>query len=151
MSGATARLTERQRGCQNLVGEGYTPKEIGRRLGIHHTTVDNHVRAALEILQVDNRAEAARLIRSGDGDQSLTSQPAAVVEPAAILASPSSAAGPPNPTASAAGGWVPPLGGRLHELSVSERLYAILRVAVAGIAGLVALTLVAAALLWLLS
>ncbi len=77
-STAIGRLTGRQRDCLRLVRQGYTSKEIGRRLAISPATVDNHVRAALALLQVPGRAEAARMLRQHEHDQALTNQPSSL-------------------------------------------------------------------------
>lgn len=140
------RLTERQKDCLRLVGEGYTSKEIGQRLGISFTTVDNHIRTALDLLSVENRAEAARLLRSEEHDQRLTSQPQTLAETgrsASFVATADRPTGFLN-------GLIPPLGGTPNELSTEDKAYAVIRIAVLGLASLIILTLVVAALLWLL-
>lgn len=58
------RLTDRQRACLALVADGYTSKQIARKLGISYSTVDNHVLAATQLLGVTDRREAARLFAS---------------------------------------------------------------------------------------
>jgi DNA-binding CsgD family transcriptional regulator len=55
-------LTEKQKACLRLVSENYSSKEIGRRLGITHHTVDQRLRTATNNLGVDSRFEAARLL-----------------------------------------------------------------------------------------
>lgn len=69
---AIGRLTERQKACLRLVGQGYTSKEIGRHLGISPATVDNHIRAVLDALQAETRQEAARLLATVEASQPLT-------------------------------------------------------------------------------
>lgn len=158
-----ARLTERQKACLRLVGDGYTSKEIGRHLEISPATVDNHVRAALDTLRVENRAEAARVLRSheaiGPGrrqppapppreapSQPLTSQPIPLVSPIVALPIP---ANDPDELP-----WwrriVPPLGGTRNELSWEGRSFAILRVAIASMVVLALLTLILSVMLWAL-
>jgi len=56
------RLTVRQRACLELVAVGFTSKQIARKLGISHSTVDNHVLAATQLLGVTDRREAGRLV-----------------------------------------------------------------------------------------
>ena len=159
-----ARLTERQKACLRLVGDGYTSKEIGRHLEISPATVDNHVRAALDTLRVENRAEAARLLRSHEtgppprpraasplprpeeASQPLTSQPDRLVS--AVVALPNPANDPDQSP------WwrrvVPPLGGTRNELSFEGKSFAILRVAVASMVVLALLTLILSMMLWAL-
>ena len=57
-----ARLSDGQRECLILVDQHLSSKEIALRLGISPHTVDQRVRQSLQILQVDKRGEAARLV-----------------------------------------------------------------------------------------
>lgn len=74
-----ARLTQGQRECLELVNQHLSSKEIALRLGISPHTVDQRVRQALQILDVEKRGEAARLVAAaGTGDpayQRLIHQP----------------------------------------------------------------------------
>jgi DNA-binding CsgD family transcriptional regulator len=56
------RLSAGQRQCLELVNQHLSSKEIALRLGISPHTVDQRVRLALQILGVDKRGEAARLV-----------------------------------------------------------------------------------------
>ncbi|RYG88968.1 MAG: LuxR family transcriptional regulator [Alphaproteobacteria bacterium] len=140
------RLTERQKECLRLVGQGYTSKEIGRRLAISPATVDNHIRPSLEALNVDSRAEAARLLLAAEDGQSLTSQPPAL---AGLKDLPSiGEAGP-----AIASTWrrlVPPMGGTPNDRSWEAKSAAIIRVALLGFTVFALLTLGVAFLLWAL-
>lgn len=150
------RLTERQKDCLRLVARGYRSKEIGRLLGISYTTVDNHVRLALEIMGASDRGEAARALAAyeavtRDGaNQTLTSHAAAI------------AAAPGSPDQ----GWqevqdgqrknfwhwlgLPPLGGRADDLSHQTTTVSILKIAAFALTVMVALTLIVAFVLWVL-
>jgi DNA-binding CsgD family transcriptional regulator len=57
-----ARLSEGQRECLALVDQHMSSKEIAIRLGISPHTVDQRIRQALQILGVERRGEAARMI-----------------------------------------------------------------------------------------
>lgn len=71
-----ARLTPGQLDCLRLVHEHLSSKEIAVRLGISPHTVDQRVRQALQILGVERRAQAARLVaQAGDAYQRLIHQP----------------------------------------------------------------------------
>lgn len=59
-------LTEKQRECLRLVSQNYSSKEIGRKLGITHYTVDQRLRTATKNLGVETRFEAARLLASSE-------------------------------------------------------------------------------------
>jgi DNA-binding CsgD family transcriptional regulator len=72
-----ARLTEQQRTCLRLVFAGLTSKEIAPRLGIEPGSVDQHIKAAMRILDVGDRRSAARLFAEYEGRdlQQLVYQP----------------------------------------------------------------------------
>ena len=57
-----ARLSEGQRQCLALVDLHLSSKEIALRLGISPHTVDQRVRQSLQILGVEKRGEAARIV-----------------------------------------------------------------------------------------
>ena len=57
-----ARLSEGQRLCLALVDQHRSSKEIALVLGISPHTVDQRVRQALQILGVEKRGEAARMV-----------------------------------------------------------------------------------------
>lgn len=65
-------LSARERDCLRLILENRTSKEVGRRLGISHTSVDTHVRRARAKLGLRDRYEAAELLAhwesAGDGE-----------------------------------------------------------------------------------
>lgn len=57
------RLTLRERQVLGLIDQGYSNKEIARRLGIQISTVKNHVHSILDKLQLRRRFHAASLMR----------------------------------------------------------------------------------------
>jgi DNA-binding CsgD family transcriptional regulator len=57
-----ARLSQGQLDCLLLVDQHLSSKEIAVELGISSHTVDQRIRGALQILGVERRAQAARLI-----------------------------------------------------------------------------------------
>jgi len=125
------KLTERQKDCLRLVAQGYTSKEIGRQLGISFSTVDNHLLAAVHSLEVSSRAEAARLLSQAEaGTQGLGQQlprqsPGLAVGALELDQEPEATQG-----LLAFFAWLlPPLGGRDHDLSASETIFAICRIA----------------------
>ncbi|MEI9850098.1 MAG: helix-turn-helix transcriptional regulator [Sphingomonas sp.] len=123
------RLTERQKDCLRLVAQGYTSKEIGRQLGLSYSTVDNHLLAAVQILELGGRAEAARCFAQYEQrlGQELPRQPAALVDP--------STPADDRPAIAGTGRWkwlkalLPPIGGRENDLSPLQKLLAIARIA----------------------
>ena len=56
-------LTARQREILSLVVEGLSNAEIGKRLYLSESTIKQHLRAAYKALNVNNRTEAAKMIR----------------------------------------------------------------------------------------
>ena len=59
---AVSRLSAGQLDCLRLVGQHLSSKEIALELGISPHTVDQRIRLALQILGVERRAHAARLV-----------------------------------------------------------------------------------------
>jgi len=57
-----SRLTSKERECLRLVLENRSSKDIARRLGISHTSVDTHIRRARAKLGLRDRYAAARLL-----------------------------------------------------------------------------------------
>jgi DNA-binding CsgD family transcriptional regulator len=125
-----ARLTKRQRDCLELVAQGYTSKEIGRRLGISFSTVDNHIQMAVQLLEVEGRAEAGRLfvqfaeIASG---QRLPSEPRALAD--AGVDHEQSRAEKSGGRRSFLASILPPIGGKENALTPSQTFLAIVRIA----------------------
>jgi DNA-binding CsgD family transcriptional regulator len=72
-----AQLTPGQLDCLRLVDEHLSSKEIAARLQISPHTVDQRIRQSLQILGVERRAQAARMVsRRADGPyQRLIHQP----------------------------------------------------------------------------
>ena len=62
-----ARLTEQQRICLRHVYAHRTSKEIAPLLGIEPNSVDQHIKAAMRILDVGDRRSAARLLAEHEG------------------------------------------------------------------------------------
>lgn len=62
-----ARLSPGQLDCLRLVAEHYSSKEIAGELGISSHTVDQRIRLSLQILGVQRRAQAARLVAQDSG------------------------------------------------------------------------------------
>src|SRR5690242_2278149 len=67
MQERVARLTSGQLDCLRLVDQHLSSKEIATELGISPHTVDQRVRQALQILGVDTRKQAARIVDQYSG------------------------------------------------------------------------------------
>lgn len=138
-----SRLTDRQKACLELVAQGYTAKEIGRILGISHSTVNNHLQAAIQLLEVGGRKEAARLyVRSaGQGlRQGLPSEPPDLAEPSSLTDD-----GPASwmrVWRRIVGSLLPPLGGRENALSPHQSVLAISRIAFLGALSFIACVMI---------
>lgn len=125
--GRIVRLTQRQKDCLRLVAVGYTSKEIGRQLGIAYSTVDNHLLTAVQILEVPGRAEAARqfLYHEQLLGQELPRQPEGLAASLGPLDDRLQAIEVPRKGSA----LLPPIGGRENDLSSSQRVFAIARIA----------------------
>ena len=76
-----ARLTQGQLDCLLLVDQHLSSKEIAVKLGISPHTVDQRIRQALQILGVERRNQAARLVaRDREPYQRLIHQPPDIEE-----------------------------------------------------------------------
>jgi DNA-binding CsgD family transcriptional regulator len=108
------RLSDRQKQCLALVAEGLSSKEIGRKLGVAPSTVDNHISSALNILGIDDRKRAALVFTASQE-----------VESAAI--------DDPLPTPKPLNFFkLPPLGGELNMLTARERMLHVFQIALIG-------------------
>jgi DNA-binding CsgD family transcriptional regulator len=61
-AGRVGRLSAGQLDCLRLVNEHLNSKEIAAELGISPHTVDQRIRGALQILGVERRSQAARIV-----------------------------------------------------------------------------------------
>lgn len=138
------RLTDRQVDCLSLVAQGFTSKEIGRQLGLSPSTVDNHILAAMQVLDAPSRAAAARKLASSLDRQKMPSQSAALAN------SPNQRTMQPEAVAGVRAHWgkhvfaLPPLGGQKNDLGWAERTIRIFQVAVLSLGALLSLSLVIA-------
>jgi len=132
------KLTDRQRACLELVAMGFTSKEIGRKLGISHSTVDNHILIATQMLGVADRREAGRIIASLAGQQ-LPRQVKALPDPEipSILAE-------REATMLAASSFrlLPPVGGQANEQTLGHKTIQILSIAVLSTLAVISMALV---------
>src|SRR3569832_758463 len=62
-----ARLSQGQLDCLRLVDQHLNSKEIAAELGISPHTVDQRIRQSLQILGVERRAQAARMVAQYSG------------------------------------------------------------------------------------
>ena len=83
-----ARLSEGQRQCLALVDEHLSSKEIALKLGISPHTVDQRVRQSLQILGVEKRGEAARLVAAAVRDGQAPAYQRLIHQPPYIDAAP---------------------------------------------------------------
>lgn len=140
---APVRLSERQRQCLTLVADGFTSKEIARQLNLSPSTVDNHLRAAMERLGLNNRADAARLLR---GANAVASAPRTRDEREEL----------PAPQASVRGRGagmlqLPPIGGAENRMSLRRRYFHVAQIALLGTMTMTAVIMTIAGLVQLFS
>ncbi|WJY18769.1 helix-turn-helix transcriptional regulator [Alteriqipengyuania flavescens] len=148
------RLTPRQLECLRLVRDGLSAKHVARELGISHRTVEFHLTAAIERLQAGNRLGAVMMLseleKSAEEKNTTPQVPPApfmLVSDAASneddLVEGSSKEGRHN--------HIPPVGGKVNDLTVAERLKAILTVASVSILVVAGLILTIAGAIHVLS
>ena len=117
---ALTRLSAQQRACLRLVAEGQTSKEIARVLTLSPSTVDSHVRAAIDRLGVRDRASAARALMAYEQNQTPSVEVSSDrMERRSLLS-------------------LPPLGGVRNDLSIRRRMYHVVQIAMLGIMGMAA-------------
>ncbi len=141
-----ARLTDRQKDCLRLVGQGFTSKEIGRLLDLSPSTVDNHITVAVQSIEAPNRGAAARALLLEETRQKLPRQSAELASAPDIPK--------PQPfreveSATSIGGFalsLPPVGGKRNDLDGTSRSLRILQVAVVAAVVAIALTIMIAGL-----
>ncbi|WP_164117433.1 helix-turn-helix transcriptional regulator [Sphingorhabdus sp. Alg239-R122] len=140
------KLTDRQKDCLRLVGDGYTSKEIARLLDISPSTVDNHLHAAVTVLQAANRAEAARFFRDSASRQKLPSQPESIADP---QKSSNLRASEQNEQRSLFRQMftLPLLGGKPNQLETGRRVLGILQIAVISLVIFTAIALITSGVL----
>jgi DNA-binding CsgD family transcriptional regulator len=126
------RLSRRQRQCLELVGKGCTSKEIARELLISPSTVDNHIHAAVERMNVKDRNAAANHFRNALAVKN--SQFERELEKTGIRAF-----------------KLPPLGGTVNQLSPRRRMWHIVQIALLGVMGMAAVVITIAGLIQLFS
>lgn len=109
-------LSARQTEVILLVGKGLTSKEIAREIGISPSTVDNHVKAAIDRIGARNRFDAFRRVHLSKEDSNGEPMHLDYAEfpkgkPFSLLR-------------------LPPLGGRPNRLSTTIRLFHVVQIAV---------------------
>ena len=125
-------LTKSQTRCLRLVGQGMSSKEIALETGLSPRTVDQYVNRAASTLGASSRREAARILNLLESSESkklqLQSQGLADAAEVGSLA----ASGDNQSTRSNATGisrWLPPLGGKRHDLNASETIREVVKAA----------------------
>lgn len=80
------RLTDRQRDCLRLVGQGLSSNEIAVALGISHHTVDLHLKRAIRATGAVSRRDAARRLEAIDSVSVPDASAPPMVPPAVVPA-----------------------------------------------------------------
>lgn len=142
MDDRIAQLTELQKQCLRLSGEGLSSKEIAPHVNLTFQTVDQYLRRASIVLGVENRRQAARILREIERaepfkktefkSESVVEAPetAIVEEPTDVTATPKSRFG------------VPPIGGPSDDLTPTGALRLIVQLALMAAAGTAVLVLI---------
>ncbi|MEO7239924.1 MAG: helix-turn-helix transcriptional regulator [Sphingomicrobium sp.] len=93
MTARVARLSPGQLDCLRLVDQHHSSKEIAAQLSISPHTVDQRIRGALQILGVERRSQAARLIALHGGEYQRLIHQSPYIEPSTGAAHPDAAVG----------------------------------------------------------
>lgn len=147
------RLTERQYQVLSLVAERYSSKEIGQRLNLSYRTVDGYIAEIVLKLEVAGRGDAARLlIAARKGSVENTGVPETVDDQGAAaptVASPGAVSTEAeNVTIQQPGRSqpldlkhffaamfnLPPVGGRRHNMTLTERAVTVGQISLVGMA-----------------
>jgi DNA-binding CsgD family transcriptional regulator len=88
MAERIARLSAGQLDCLRLVNEHWSSKEIAVELKISSHTVDQRIRQALQILGVERRAQAARVVAQYSGPYQRLIHQSPYIEPDRVTAHP---------------------------------------------------------------
>jgi DNA-binding CsgD family transcriptional regulator len=128
------RLSRRQRQCLELVGKGYSSKQIGRQLNLSPSTVDNHIRDALQRLGLSSRATAAQIFAENHQINVAKAQTAES-----------------HDDGKQSRFRLPPVGGRVNNLSTRRRVWHVVQIALMGIMGMTAAVITIAGLVNLFS
>lgn len=143
MDRSPTSLSERQKVCLRLVGQGLTSKEIALETGLTPQTVDTYIKSAMAKLAASNRRDAARALAEHEVPQQ-SGSPSAAVATAPQFLDLDGAAGRKGLTRLLV---PPPIGGRTNDLTGAQRTSAILRVAVTAAVVVAALMLFLAGVL----
>ena len=148
------RLTPRQLECLRLVRDGLSAKHVARELGISHRTVEFHLTAAIERLQAGNRLGAVMMLseleksaEEKDTASGVAPAPFMLVSDAASNEADLVEGSPKEGRHS----YIPPVGGKVNDLTVAARLKAILTVASVSILVVAGLILTIAGAIHVLS
>jgi DNA-binding CsgD family transcriptional regulator len=136
------RLTERQKDCLSLVAQGYTSKEIGRLLGLSPSTIDNHILAAMQLLDAPSRGAAARKFSSAEVRQKIPSQSPSLAIPNETPRTTVSNSIVKSGSFAKFSFALPPLGGRPNDLDWADKTLRIFQVAVVGLGGFLSMALI---------
>lgn len=116
------QITESQRTCLRLVGEGMSSKEIAQKTGLSYRTVDQYINQAARTLGAANRREAARILASHDlaALKKLQLKPEGVVNVSISSEQMGVGQGGQKPDKLPRFlRWIPPIGGERHELNAT--------------------------------
>ncbi|MDG6078922.1 LuxR family transcriptional regulator [Erythrobacter litoralis] len=132
-------LTDRQFECLDLVRQGLTSKQAAHKLGISPRTVDQHIAAALDALQVNNRMAAVAKLKELEAEDEagesttpfMFTKPELEEDVSLCFSVPQNAQTDSLPKRR----WdiFPPFGGRPNELSLQERNAIVLRIAMLSV------------------
>ena len=147
---AIARLTNSQKECLRLVGQGMSSKENAIATGLSPQTVDTYIKSANQISEVSSRREAARKLLDAERSQKsgYPSEPVVREDEPGEQSSQSEHGAEPGGNSFFR---LPPVGGEENALDWAERSFAILKIGVLGFTVAAGIALVTAGIFWAFS
>jgi DNA-binding CsgD family transcriptional regulator len=127
-------MNSKQKECLRLVSEGLTSKQIAPKVGLTHESVNTYVKSATRLLGAPNRSVAARMLLDYEAlpKWEFPPDPVEAADQIGQIDGADELPRFPSPIPFLRGGiaLVPPIGGRISNLTAIEKIVAMLRAAI---------------------
>lgn len=146
MSDRFEDLNESQKRLLREVANGRSSKEMSREVGLEPGTIDVYLSQAIRSLGVADRFEAARAF--AEYESGILSRSELRAEALASSAEPEQSHGRRKVGTTTQILHLPPLGGREHDYTLSQRITAALKIAGLGFVVVIAISIMISFLFW---